>query len=245
MRMAFGIDVREIVPTIAVPTLVLHRVDDAVCNVENGRFLGANIRGARFIELEGEDHAPWANSDEIIAEIREFVTGVREPLVPERILTTILFTDIVDSTATAVDLGDTRWREVLEQHHRSVRQELRRYRGREIATTGDGFLASFDGPARAIRCARSVLKTIRPVGIELRAGIHTGEVEVIDDDLGGIGVHIAARVCALAQPGELLVSRTVSDLVSGSGIVFEDRGEHQLKGVSGSWRLLCVSEAQP
>lgn len=240
MRMAFDIDVRSVVPTIGVPTLIVHRTDDPVCHVENGRFLARHIPGAEYVELAGVDHAPWAAGDEILAEIREFLTGVREPAEPDRVLATVLFTDIVGSTERAAAMGDQRWRGLLDAHDRAVREELRRFRGREVNTTGDGFIASFDGTARALRAAQAIRDATRRLGIELRFGVHTGECEVRGDDLAGLAVHIAARLGALAGPGELLVSRTVKDLVVGSGIEFRGRGEHQLKGVPGSWELFAV-----
>jgi class 3 adenylate cyclase len=240
-RMAFDIDVRSIVPAISVPTLVVHRTDDSVCNVENGRFLARHIPGAVYVELPGADHAPWAVGDEIADEIREFLTGVREPAEPERILATVLITDIVGSTERAAALGDERWRALLDTHDSAVRGELRRFRGNEVNTTGDGFVASFDGAGRAIRAAQAIRDETRRLGIEVRCGVHTGECEVRAGDLAGLAVHIAARVGALAAPGEVLTSRTVKDLVAGSGIEFHDRGEHQLKGVPGRWQLFAVA----
>jgi len=240
MRMAFDIDVRSIVPTIAVPTLILHRTDDPVCHVENARFLARHIPGARYVELPGNDHAPWADGEDILAEIREFLTGAREPAEPDRVLATVLFTDIVGSTERAASLGDRRWRSLLDLHDHAVRDQLRRFRGSEIVTTGDGFVASFDGPARAIRCAQATREATRQLAIELRFGLHTGECEVRGKDLAGLAVHIAARVGALAGPGEVLVSSTVKDLVAGSGIEFNARGEYELKGVPGRWSLFAV-----
>jgi class 3 adenylate cyclase len=179
--------------------------------------------------------------EEVVAHIREFLTGTREPPEPERALATVLFTDIVDSTQRAADLGDKRWRELLERHHEAIRRELARYRGRELGTAGDGFFASFDGPARAVRCAAAAVAAVRPLGLEIRAGLHTGECERVGETLGGIAVHIGARVASAAHAGEVLVSSTVKDLVSGSGIEFEDRGEHQLKGISDRWHLFAVA----
>jgi class 3 adenylate cyclase len=245
-RMAFDIDVRDVVPTVRVPTLVVHRVDDNICHVENGRYLAANIPDARYVELSGATHIPWAEgSDEILAEIREFLTGVREAPEPDRVLATVLFTDIVGSTKRATELGDRRWRELLDRHHTAVRRELERFRGREIDTAGDGFLASFDGPARAIRCARSTIDAVRGVGLQIRAGVHTGECEIAGDKLAGLAVHIGARVAGQAGPGEVLVSGTVRDLVAGSGLEFEDRGSAPLKGVPGEWRLYALSAGGP
>jgi pimeloyl-ACP methyl ester carboxylesterase len=242
MRMAFEIDVRDVVPTLAVPTLVIHRTGDPVCHVENGRYLAKHIPGARYVELEGSDHVPWgAGSDEIVAEIQEFLTGARHAPEPDRVLATVLFTDIVGSTARAAELGDHRWKELLEAHHDAIRRELERFRGRELDTAGDGFLASFDGPARAIRCGCAAIEAVRPLGLEIRAGVHTGECEVMGSKLGGIAVHIGARVAAQAGPGEVLASGTVKDLVAGSGLSFADRGTASLKGVPGEWRLYAVA----
>ena len=244
MRMAFEIDVREVVSSIHVPTLIVHRSGDTVCHVEHARFLAANIPGSQFVELAGRVHVPWASvgGDEILAEIREFLTGVREAPEPERILATVLFTDIVGSTKRATELGDRRWREMLEAHHATVRRQLDRFRGREIDTAGDGFLASFDGPARAIRCAREAVAAVAQLGLDIRAGVHTGECEVAGGKLAGIAVHIGARVAGQAQPGEVLVSSTVRDLVAGSGLDFDDRGSAEPKGVPGEWRLYAVRD---
>ncbi len=242
MDMAFGIDVRDVAPTINVPTLILHSPHDQVCHVENARFLAREIPGARFIELAGADHVPWGDClEEVVDHTREFLTGTREAAEPDRALATILFTDIVDSTQRASALGDKRWHELLERHHEAIRRELARYRGRELDTAGDGFFASFDGPARAIRCAVAAVAAVRPLGIEIRAGLHTGECERVGEKLAGIAVHIGARVASAARAGEVLVSSTVKDLVSGSGIEFEDRGEHQLKGISDRWHLFAVA----
>jgi len=241
MRMAHDIDVRGCVPAISVPTLIIHRTGDRTCDVHNARYLAGHIAGARYIELAGVDHLPYVNGDEIVAEIQEFLTGVRETVEADRILATIMFTDIVGSTEHAERVGDRRWRDLLEDHHAIVRQELERYRGRELDTAGDGFFAAFDGPARAIRCAQAVCRAVaREPGIEIRTGLHTGECERLGEKLSGIAVHIGARVAAHADPGEVLVSRTVKDLVAGSGIAFTDRGAHQLKGVSGIWELYAV-----
>ncbi len=241
MRIAFEIDVRDVIPSIRAPTLVVHARGDRVCRVENGRYLAEHIRGARYIELESDDHLPWYADAEVVAgEIQQFLTGVREPVEPDRVLTTVLFTDIVGSTEQASALGDRRWRDLLELHHSRIRTELKRFRGREIDTAGDGFLAAFDGPARAIRCACAAVEAITGLGIEIRAGVHTGECEVLGEKLSGVAVHIGARVAGQAAPGEVLVSSTVKDLVAGSGIVFEDRGTAELKGVPGTWRLYAV-----
>ena len=243
MRMAFEIDVRDVVPTVSVPTLIVHRVGDGVCHVGNARFLAKHIRGARYVELPGIDHAPWGEDggEDVIAEVREFMTGVREAAQPDRVLATVLFTDVVGSTQRASELGDRRWRDLLELHHERIRKELERFRGRELDTAGDGFLASFDGPVRAIRCARAAQDSVRDLGLELRAGVHTGECEVLDGKLSGIAVHIGARVASNAEANEVLVSGTVRDLVAGSGIEFEDRGVAELKGVPGEWRLFAVA----
>jgi class 3 adenylate cyclase len=238
--MAFDIDVRDVVPAINVPTLVIHAVDDQICHVENARFLARTIRGARYIELPGGDHVPWFDPEQVVAEIREFLTGTREAATPDRMLATVLFTDLVGSTALAAELGDRRWRDLLELHHASVRRELSRYDGQEVDTAGDGFLATFDGPARAIRCAQAIVESVQPLGLEVRAGLHTGEVEIADGKVAGIAVNIGARVAARAAGGEVLVSGTVRDLVAGSGLEFEDRGTAELKGVPGEWRLFAV-----
>lgn len=239
MRMAFEIDVRHVAPSVKVPTLILHRTEDPVCHVENARWLARAIEGSRYLELPGNDHVPWADQDEILAETQEFLTGVREPAEPDRVLATVLFTDIVGSTEHAQALGDRSWRDLLERHHAVVRNELTRFRGREIDTAGDGFFAAFDGPARAIRCALAIRGAASELGLELRAGLHTGECELLGDKIAGIAVHTGARVAARAGPNEVLVSGTVRDLVSGSGIAFEDRGEHELKGI-GPRRVFAV-----
>jgi class 3 adenylate cyclase len=240
MRMAFEIDVRHVVPAITTPTLIVHRTDDRVCHVENARWLARNIRGAKYVELPGEDHVPWIDGDDIMDEIREFLTGVREPSQPERVLATVLFTDIVGSTERARELGDRRWRDLVQRHHELVRRDLQRFRGTEVDTAGDGFLATFDGPARAIRSGKAIVDSVRTLGLEIRAGLHTGEVELAAGGVRGIAVHTGARVAAHAEAGEVLVSQTVKDLVAGSGIEFEDRGAHELKGIPGEWRLYAV-----
>jgi class 3 adenylate cyclase len=240
-RMAFEIDVRHVVPAVQVPTLILHRAEDQICHVENARWLNRNIRGSKYVELPGQDHLPWIDGDEILAEIQEFLTGVREPAEPDRVLTTVLFTDIVGSTERARELGDRRWRDLLEEHHALVRRELERFRGREVDTAGDGFLATFDGPARAIRCGRAVVDAVQGVGLQVRAGVHTGEVELAGDAVRGIAVHTGARVAAQADAGEVLVSQTVKDLVAGAGIEFDARGAHELKGIPGVWHLYAAA----
>jgi class 3 adenylate cyclase len=244
MRMAFEIDVRHVVPTITTPTLVLHRQGDLVCHVENGRWLAQNLPNVKYVELPGENHLAFIDGDDILEEIREFITGVREPAEPDRVLATVLFTDIVGSTERAHDLGDRRWRELVDRHHELVRQELMRYRGHEVDTAGDGFFATFDGPARAIRCARSIVEDVHGIGLDIRAGLHTGEVELAGDAVRGIAVHTGARVAAHAGAGEVLVSQTVKDLVAGAGIEFEDRGARELKGIPGEWRLYAVGVGQ-
>lgn len=235
-----NIDVRQALPLIQTPTLVLHSRDQAFVPVEIGRDLASRIAEARFIEVPGGDGGITPANFSLVDDVEEFLTGERPPVEIERILATILFTDIVGSTERAASLGDQRWRSLLDAHDRTVREQLRRFRGREVKTTGDGFLASFDGPARAVRCAKAIVGAVGPLGIDLRAGLHTGECEVRGDDLGGLAVHTAARVGGLAQRGEVLVSRTVVDLVAGSGIEFADRGEHELKGVPGRWKLFAV-----
>ena len=240
--MFFDIDVRDVVPSVHVPSLVVHRRHDRLVNVRHGRWLAEHLPNARYLELDGDDHAIWYEQPEVIlGEVQEFLTGNRAAPVTERVLATVLFTDIVDSTRTAAELGDRRWREVLEQHHRAVRDALGRFNGREVKSTGDGFLATFDGPARAIRCAEAIVASSAASGILVRAGLHTGECEVMGEDIGGIAVHIAARVSAHAEPGEVLVSRTVKDLVAGSGIAFTDRGTHVLRGVPETWELHAVA----
>ena len=200
-------------------------------------------RGARLIELPGDDHLPFVgDQDEILDEVEEFLTGVRRGPEPDRVLATVLFTDVVGSTERAAELGDQRWQVLLAQHHALVRRELDRWRGREIDTSGDGFLATFDGPARAIRCACAIRDSVGGLGLEIRAGLHTGEIQLVGDDVAGIAVHLGARVAALAGDSEVLVSSTVKDLVAGSGIEFEERGEHELKGVPGEWRLYAVEQ---
>ena len=240
-RMNTEIDVRHVVPAIRVPTLVIHSAGDRDVSVENGRYLARRLPSAKYIEIDSVDHFPMGSQAEVILdEIEEFLTGARHAPDPDRVLATVLFTDIVDSTERASTLGDQAWRDVLAEHHRIIRRELERFRGREVKTAGDGFLATFDGPARGIRCAQAVQAAVGPLGIAVRAGLHTGEVEVLGDDIGGIAVHIGARVAALAGPNEVVVSSTVKDLVAGSGITFVERGVHTLKGVPGEWRLFTA-----
>ena len=242
MSMNRDIDVRRVLPSVRVPTLILHRVDEKVIDVEHARYLARHIPGARLIELPGVDHIFWiGDGDAILDEVELFLTGRRQAVEPERVLATVQFTDIVQSTERAAALGDRKWREVLERFQSMVRETLREHRGREIDTAGDGFLAAFDGPARAIRCAAAVRDRARAQGIDLRAGIHTGECEIIGDKLGGIAVHTGSRVAGKAEPGEILVSQTVKDLVAGSGLQFAERGVHSLKGVPGEWRLYAFA----
>jgi len=241
LRMNVEIDVRAVLPTIRVPTLVLHRAGDRTLPVQMGRYVAERIPDAKFVELPGDDHVAWVgNADAILDEIEEFLTGVRRGQELDRVLATVLFTDIVDSTRHATDLGDRRWRALLDAHHKLVRSELARFRGREIDTAGDGFLAAFDGPARAIRAACAITVGVKKLGLDLRAGLHTGECEVMGSKLGGIAVHIGARVASLAAADEILVSNTVKDLVAGSGFQFVDRGVHALKGIPGSWGIFAV-----
>jgi class 3 adenylate cyclase len=236
------IDVRSILPTIGVPSLVLHRKGDQVVRVPQARYLAEAIPGARYVELDGEDHIAFAgDQDALLDEVEEFLVGRRSGGEAERALATILFTDIVGSTEMAARLGDRRWRDLLESHDAAVRRELAAHRGREVKTMGDGFLAVFDGPARAIRCATAIRDDLRRIGIGVRAGIHTGEVELMGEDVGGMAVNIGARVGALGRDGEVLVSSTVKELVVGSGIEFEDRGVHTLKGAPDEWRLFAVA----
>jgi pimeloyl-ACP methyl ester carboxylesterase len=245
MRMAGETDARHILPVIRVPTLVVHRSGDLVVRVGQARYAAERIAGAKYVELPGNDHFPWVGDDAMIDEVEEFLTGARPALEADRVLATVLFSDIVASTEHAAKVGDRRWREVLESYLALVRRELVRFRGREVNTTGDGMLASFDGPARAIRCACAIRAGVSQLRIEVRAGLHTGECAIIGDEVGGIAVHIGARVAAAAGAGEVLVSATVKDLVAGSGIAFEPRGTHALKGVPGEWPLYAVSSAQP
>ena len=238
---AGDLDVRHVLPTVTAPALVLHRSGDRLVNVATGRDLAEHLPNARFVELPGADHFFWTGGqDELIDEAQEFLTGARAAPDPDRVLATILITDIVGSTELVSELSDTRWRSVLDAHDALVRRELERFRGREIKSTGDGFVASFDGPIRAIHCAQAIVGGAQALGIEVRAGLHTGECERRGDDLGGLAVHVAARVADESSGGEVVVSRTVTDLLAGSGLEFDDRGEHELKGVPGAWRLFAV-----
>ena len=240
MKMNTHVDVRDVLPTIRVPAVVMHRTDDRDANVEEGRYIAAQIPGARFVEFPGADHTWWTQDrDAILDEIAELVTGVRPVPQSNRVLATVVFTDIVGSTERIGELGDHDWSELLARHHAAVRRELERSRGREVNTAGDGFLAAFDGPARAIRAAVAIRDAVHTLGLDIRTGLHTGECEQVGEKFDGIAVHTGARISALAGPGEVLVSATVRDLVAGSGIVFQDRGEHELKGV-GERRIYAV-----
>jgi class 3 adenylate cyclase len=243
--MNLDVDIRDVLPLIRVPTLVIYRTDIEFLDVRSGRYLAEHIPGAQLAELPGRDFAPQlGDPDRFFAELESFLKEVVEgepwEPYPDRILATVLFTDIVESTARAAELGDRAWRQMLQKHHETVRAQLGRFRGKEMDTTGDGFFATFDGPARAIRCAFAIRESVRELDLEVRAGLHSGECELVDGKAGGIAVHIGARVASLAEPGEVLVSSTVKDLVAGSGIEFEDRGEHQLKGISEAWHLFTV-----
>jgi pimeloyl-ACP methyl ester carboxylesterase len=237
-------DVRHVLRAIQAPTLIIQRRDDAYRRVEHGRYLAENIPGATYVELPGRDNLPYVGDQEaIVDEVQEFLTGVRHSAEPDRVLATVLFTDIVGATKRPAELGDRAWRDLLERHNAVVRRELERGRGREVDTAGDGFLATFDGPARAIRSARAISERVHAIGLDVRSGLHTGEVELVGDHLRGIAVHVGARTAALAGPEEVLVTSTVKDLVAGSGIEFEDRGVHELKGVPGEWRVFRVTSA--
>jgi class 3 adenylate cyclase len=243
-RMNMGIDVREVLPAVSAPTLVVHQRGDPWTRVEHGRYLAQHIAGAAYAELDGDEHIPSAAfAPRLLAQVMPFLqeAATREAPEPDKVLATVLFSDIVGSTARAAELGDTRWRELLAAHHGRVRAQLARYRGVELDTAGDGFFARFDGPARGIRCALAIRDAVREIGIDVRLGLHTGECEVLDGKVAGIAVAIGARVSALAAAGEVLVSQTVKDLVAGSGIGFDDRGLAELKGVPGEWRLYSVA----
>jgi len=241
-EMFLDIDVRAVLPTIHVPTLVLHRRGDRVVNRRAGEELAARIPGARYLELPGIDHLPWAgDSEAVLGAIEEFLTGTRSVVEPDRVLATVMFTDIVGSTERVGELGDARWRDLLTAHDAAVRRELTRFRGRAVKALGDGYLATFDGPARAIRCGCAIAESAPALDLDVRVGIHAGEVAVMEEDIGGIAVHIAARVGALAAAGEVLVTSTVKDLVAGSGIRFRDRGATELKGIPDEWRLFAAA----
>ena len=236
------VDVRAVLPTIRVPTLVVHHTEDAILVPAMGKYIADHIPGAKYVELRGRNMyhfvEPWRES---FQEIAAFLTGHQAEVADDRVLATVLFTDIVDSTRRAAEIGDRDWRALLDAHDAVIRSQLARFRGREVNTSGDGFLAMFDGPQRAIRCAMAIRDAVQALGIQVRAGLHTGECEVRGDDIGGIGVHIGARVSALAAPNDVLVSSTLRDLVIGSGLEFEERGTHELKGVPGEWRLFAVT----
>lgn len=241
-RMNSQIDVRGVLPAIRVPTLIMHRSGDRALDVRGSRHMAAQIPGARYVEYPGEDHLPWtSDADTVLGDIEQFVTGARHAPEADRVLATVMFADIVRSTERAAEIGDRGWRELLESFYGVVRRNLERYRGREIDTAGDGFFATFDGPARAVRCAQAINADVPPLGIAVRAGVHTGEVELMGNKVGGIAVHIGARIAAEAGPGEVVVSNTVKDLVAGSGLKFEDRGLRPLKGVPDAWRLFLAA----
>jgi class 3 adenylate cyclase len=244
MPLLSEVDVRALLPTVRVPTLVVHHTDDAILVPAMGKYIADHVPGAKYVELPGRNMyhfvEPWRPS---FQEIAEFLTGHQAEVADDRVLATVLFTDIVDSTLRAAEIGDRDWHALLDAHDAVVRAQLSRFRGREVNTSGDGFLAMFDGPQRAIRCAMSIRDAVQALGIEVRAGLHTGECEVRGDDIGGIGVHIGARVSSVAGPNDVLVSSTLRDLVIGSGLKFEDRGSYELKGVPGEWRLFAVASA--
>ena len=242
LRVTEDTDARHALAVIRVPTLIIHREGDRIIRAENARYIAERIRGAKYVELPGRDHLPFVgDSDAILDEVEEFVTGARRGQEPDRVLATVMFTDIVGATERAVALGDRRWRDLLDKHHAVIREQLTRFRGREIDNAGDGFLAAFDGPARGVRCAGAIVREMRRLGLDIRAGLHTGECEILGDKLSGVAVHTGARVASLAGPGEVLVSSTVKDLVAGSGLGFEDRGVQVLRGLPGEWRLYAVA----
>ncbi len=241
LRMNTQIDIRNVLPTIRVPTLLIHRTHDRDVKIEEARWMASQVPGARFVELSGQDHLPWVGDQAaVLDEVEEFVTGMRPVQEANRVLATVLFTDIVGSTESAALQGDRAWLALLEQHHALVRKELARFRGHEVKTAGDGFVATFDGPARAIHCACHIRDSVHELGLEIRAGLHTGEIEMMGKDIAGLAVHIAARISAAAGTGEVLVSSTAKDLVAGSGIEFLDRGLQALRGIPDQWRLFAV-----
>jgi class 3 adenylate cyclase len=244
-RMQAQTDVRAILPAVMVPTLVMHRTDDPAEPVEQARYIGAQVPNAEVVELPGNEHAPFAgDAERVLRELHRFVSAVRDEEAEfDRVLATVLFTDLVGSTERAATMGDGAWRDLVERHHTVIRGLLARYRGTEVDTAGDGFFATFDGPARAVRCAQAIIDALQPLGLDVRAGVHTGEVETIDGKTGGLAVNIGARVAASAGPRELLVSSTVKDLTAGSGLAFEDAGQHELKGIPDRWRLFRVVDA--
>jgi pimeloyl-ACP methyl ester carboxylesterase len=242
LRSAFATDARAVLPAITVPVLVMHRAGDPFTGPEHGRYLAESIQGARYVELSGVDHLFFAEDlDHVVAEIQEFLTGVREVREPERVLATVMFVDIVESTEQATLLGDRAWSDLLDRYYAIARRQLERFRGREIDTAGDGLFATFDGPARAIRCGSAIADAVRVLGITVRVGIHSGECEIVGEKVGGIAVHTGARIAGQAGPGQVLVSSTVRDLVAGSGIPFEERGRYSLKGLPGDWSLFAVA----
>ncbi len=241
LEMTRDIDVRGILSAVRLPTLVLHRSGDRRVDVGGSRYLAHAIPHAKYVELPGDDHLVWVgDSDAVVEEVEDFLTGARHTAEPTRVLATVMFTDMVESTSRAAKLGDARWRALISDHDRLVRAEMARYRGREIDRRGDGFIATFDGPARAIQCALTIIQRAHELGIQIRAGLHTGEIDLIESGIAGIAVHVAARVESLAGPDEVLVSSTVRDLVAGSGLTFSDRGRHELKGVPGTWQVMRV-----
>lgn len=236
------IDVRAALPLVHAPTLVVHRTGDRMVSLAHGQYVADHIDGARLVELPGTDHFWWTEGiNQILDEVEEFLTGARSVHEPDRVLASVLFTDIVDSTRQAAELGDRAWRLLLDRHDALAERQVARHGGRLVKTTGDGILATFDGPARSVRCAQAISDGAQALGIDVRAGVHTGEVELRGDDIAGLGVNIAARIEALARPGEVLVSRTVTDLVVGSGIEFDNRGDHDLKGVPGRWQVFAAT----
>jgi class 3 adenylate cyclase/pimeloyl-ACP methyl ester carboxylesterase len=241
LRLVYGSDVRTVLPAIRVPTLVVHRAGARVIQAAHGRYLAEHIPGARYVELPGVDNFIWAgDQDATLDEIQHFITGARPAPTPTRVLATLLFTDIVDSTKVAAEMGDRKWRRLLAEHHKLIRGQLDRFDGHHVQTIGDGVVATFDGPARAVRCAAAIRDGVGQLGLVLRAGLHTGEIELQADDIAGLAVHIGARIAALSGAGEILVSSTVKDLVVGSGLEFDDRGTRELKGVPGEWRVFAL-----
>ncbi|HJU09777.1 MAG TPA: adenylate/guanylate cyclase domain-containing protein, partial [Candidatus Binataceae bacterium] len=243
LQMVMDTDVRHVLPSIRIPTLIVHRTGDKVTPLAGARYLVEHISGAKLVEVPGVDHFAWVgDTDSILDEVEQFVTGTRQDAKADRIVATVLFVDIVNSTMHLAEKGDRSWRDLLQRFYAIMRRNISRFRGREINTTGDGMFAIFDGPARAIRCAHAMTADVRSLGIDIRSGLHSGECELAGNNVDGIAVHIGARVAATAEPGEVLVSSTVKDLVAGSGLTFSDRGSRQLKGVPGEWRLFTASK---